>query len=114
MGISAELFWRIVAEVTLKLPGIDRQRLERTERKRGIGAGRVCDQPPVLRVAAVLSYLRLHTPQMVIAWLYGMTQTDVSRDLQRVLPALQAVLPCPQIWKIMESEQTVAADKRLA
>jgi hypothetical protein len=60
MGISAELFWRIVAEVTLKLPEIDRQRLERTERKRGLGAGRTCDQPPVLRVAAVLSYLRLH------------------------------------------------------
>ena len=42
-----------------------------------------------------------------------MTQTDVSRDLRQILPAIQAVLPCPQIWKIMESEQAVAADKRL-
>jgi len=108
MGIPAEVFWMIVAIVTLKLPDIDRQRLECADRVRAVGAGRACDQPIVLRVAAVLTYLRLHAPQMAIALLYRMTQTDISRDLRRILPALQKALPCPQVWKVLASGQALS------
>ncbi len=105
MGIPAEVFWMIVEVVLQVLPDIDRQRLERADRKRKLGAGRHCDPPVVLRVAAVLTYLRLHAPQIPISMMYGITQTDLSRDLRRILPAIQAALPCPEVWKVVESGQ---------
>lgn len=71
MGIPAEVFWMIVEVVTLALPDIDRQRLERADRKRRSGAGRGCDQPIAIRVAAVLTYMRLHAPQIAVAMMYG-------------------------------------------
>jgi hypothetical protein len=102
MGIPVDVFWMIVAVVKLVLPDVDRKRLERQERKRQPGAGRACDQPVVIRVAAILTYLRLHAPQIPIALMYGMTQPDLSRDLRRVLPAIQKALPCPVVWKVLE------------
>lgn len=103
MGIPAEVFWMIVEVVKLVLPEVDRERLERPGRKRQAGAGRSCDQPVVIRVATVLTYLRLHAPQIPISLLYGMTQPDLSRDLRRVLPAIQRALPCPDVWKVLEA-----------
>lgn len=114
MGIPAEDFWTIVKEVAVKLPEYDRQRLAREERQRAFGAGRDCDQPVAIRVAIVLTYLRLHVPQLVVAMLYGATQADVSRDLRRILPVLQAVLPCPQVWQVLEDGQTVSAEEQLS
>ena len=53
----------------------------------------------MIRVALVLTYLRLHIPQEVVAQLYGVTQADVSRELRRLLPVLQQALPCPAVWE---------------
>jgi hypothetical protein len=113
MGLPAEVFWDLVQKVSARLPAQDQQRLERPKRQRATGAGRACDQPVAIRVALVLTYLRLHVPQVVVGWLYGATQADVSRDLRRVLPALQAVTPCPEVWKVLDADQTVQADERL-
>lgn len=113
MGIPATVFWMIVEVVTQVLPEIDRQRLERDKRKRKPGAGRRCDQPVCIRVAAVLTYLRLYAPQIAIALMYGMTQSDLSRDLRRVLPAIQKALPCPAVWKIVEEGQEMAQSDML-
>ena len=113
MGISAATFWVLIDVVEQRLPEIDRKRLERAERKRQSGAGRECDQPIAIRVAAVLTYLRLHVPQMAVGLMYGMTQTDISRDLRRILPAIQAALPCPQVWKLLKSEDEVAGVTKL-
>jgi len=114
MGIPAEVFWTIVDVVKLVLPDVDRERLKNAGRKRQPGAGRVCDQTEVMRVAAVLTYLRLHAPQNSIALLYGMTQTDLSRDLRRVLPAIKRALPCPMIWKVLEEGHELTETELLA
>jgi len=105
MGIPAEIYWMIVEVVRLILPNMDRQRLARSNRKRNPGAGRGCDQPVSIRVAAVLTYLRLYAPQIPVALMYGMTQPDLSRDLRRILPAIQVALPCPEVWKALETGQ---------
>ena len=55
---------------------------------------------------AVLTYLRLHVPQTVVALFFGMKQCDVSRDLRRLLSLIQMVLPCPEVWKVIEEGQT--------
>ena len=102
MGIPAEVFWMIVQVVERVLPELDQQRLQRPDRQRAHGAGRRCDQPIVIRVAAVLTYLRLYAPQIPVALMYGMTQTDLSRDLRRIVPPFTAHYPVPKrgrCWK---------------
>jgi len=113
MGIPTEVFWMIVEVVLRVLPDVDRQRLERTDRKRRPGAGRACDQPVILRVAAVLTYLRLYAPQLPVSMMYGMTQPDLSRDLRRILPAIQRALPCPEVWKVLEAGQELTETEHL-
>ena len=113
MGIPAEVFWMIVEIVKQVLPEVDRQRLEREDRQRAPGAGRRCDQPVAIRVAAVLTYLRLHAPQIPTAMMYGMTQSDLSRDLRRIIPAIQEALPCPQVWKVLEEGQELTDTEKL-
>lgn len=115
MGISAPVFWAIVEEVEGRLSESDQQRLARASRKRqrAPGAGRECDQPVAIRVALILTYLRLHIPQVAVAAMYGATQTDVSRDLRRVLPVIQASLPCPAVWKVVERETALTEEDRL-
>ena len=99
MGLPAAAFWDLIEKITAHLPSHEAQRLERANRQRALGGGRDFDQPLVIRVALVLTYLRRHIPQEAVASLYGATQSDVSRELRRLLPVLQAVLPCPEVWQ---------------
>ena len=108
MGIPAEVYWLIVKIAEGVMPEVDGKRLERTERQREVGGGRPNDQTVAIRVAAVLTYLRLHAPQIAVGWMYGENQTDISRDLRRLLPAIQKALPCPQVWRIMESGEELS------
>ena len=101
-GIRAEEFWAMLEKMNTKLPAHEVGRHTRDGRKRAIGGGRKFDQPLALRTIAVLSYLRLHVPQLVIALMFGLTQCDISRDLRRLLPLIQAVLPCPEVWDIVK------------
>jgi len=94
-----------------ELPEYERQRHERAERERAIGGGRHYEQSLVIRVAGVLTYLRLHTPQETVALMYGARQSDISRDLRRLLPLIRQVLPSPELWQeIEEASQLTEAD----
>ena len=104
-GIRAEEFWAMLEKMNTKLPAHEVERHTRDGRKRAIGAGRKFDQPLALRTIAVLSCLRLHVPQLVIALLIGLTQCAISRDLRRLLPLIQAVLPCPEVWDIVKATE---------
>jgi hypothetical protein len=99
MGLPAATFWELIEKITEQLPAYEAQRLERADRQRRAGGGRDFDQPLVIRVALVLTYLRLHIPQEAVAQLYGATQADVSRELRRLLPVIQHALPCPAVWE---------------
>ena len=61
----------------------------------------------------LLSYLRLHLTQALVAKLFGGTQPDVSRDLRRLLPLLKQVLPSPAVWEIVEDEQEMRDEDKL-
>lgn len=101
-GIRANEFWNMLEKMHSKLAAYELRRHTRDGRKRAIGAGRKFDQSLALRTIAVLSYLRLHVPQLVIALMFGLTQCDISRDLRRLLPLIQAALPCPEVWDIVK------------
>jgi len=104
-GIQAEKFWDILEKMEAKRPSYETERHTRNDRKRAVGAGRKFDQSLAQRTVAVLSYLRLHVPQLVIALMFGLTQSDISRDLRRLLPLIIDVLPCPEVWEITNNDQ---------
>ncbi|MEY3288191.1 MAG: hypothetical protein RLZZ419_433, partial [Pseudomonadota bacterium] len=104
-GIPAEEFWDMVEKMEAKLPDHEIERHTRDDRKRAVGAGRKFDQSLAQRTVAVLSYLRLHVPQLVIALMFGLTQCDISRDLRRLLPLINSILPCPEVWEITKNNQ---------
>jgi hypothetical protein len=99
MGVPAAAFWALLEKIAEQLPTYEAQRLARADRQRTMGGGRDFDQPLVIRVALVLTYLRLHLPQAAVASLYGAPPAEVSRALRRLLPVLQAALPCPAVWQ---------------
>lgn len=103
MGLPAEVFWQLVADMEVKLPAYELERLDREDRQRVVGGGRRFDLPLVIRIALVLTYLRLHIPQQAVACMYkNAIQPDVSRDLRRLLPLMKQVLPCPEVWEMVE------------
>jgi hypothetical protein len=112
-GLPAGAFWDLIEKIKAQLPTHEEQRLGRAARQRALGGGRDFDQPLVIRVALVLTYLRLHIPQEAVARLYGATQSDVSRELRRLLPVIRQVLPCPEVWEQMAEGDAVAPEQCL-
>ena len=106
-GLPADAFWELVKKIGAELPEYKRQRHERPDRQRAVGGGRDFDQPVVIRVVQVLTYSRLHIPQEMVALLFGGTQTDVSRDLRRLLPLICRLLPAPEVWTAVEEGETL-------
>ena len=99
MGLPGAAFWALRAQGQEKLPAAEQERLPRAVRQRARGGGREFAQPLVLRVALVLTYLRLHLPQEAVAPLSGATPAEVSRELCRLLPVIPAALPWPAVWE---------------
>lgn len=66
------------------------------------------------RTATVLTYLRLHTPQEVVALLFGTTQPYVPRDLRRLLPLIAQAIPVPEVWEITDEGKMLTEEEVLA
>ena len=112
--LPAEEFWALVAAVSGRWADEERVRRARPDRQRAVGGGRHSAQPLALRVAAVLTYLRLHVPQQVVGLLFGTSQAAVSRALRDVLPALRPCLPCPAVWEPVADAASLPAEAMLA
>jgi DDE superfamily endonuclease len=112
-GLPAEEFWGLVAAVRDGWATYQREQQARPGRRRAVGGGRRCERDLALRVATVLAYLRLHVPQAVVGWLFGISQGEVSRELREVLPALRPCLPCPAVWEPVGDAGTVPAEGAL-
>ncbi len=100
-GVPAEQFWDVVQQMAEHFASVP------------VSAGRPYDLPLAIRVVMLLTYLRLHIPQTVVAALFGATQADVSRDLRRLLPLIQQSLPCPQVWKVQDEGMTPPESEQL-
>jgi hypothetical protein len=114
MGIAADRFWELIEQMTERFASFLQHQRDRPDRQRAIGAGRTNDKSLAIRTALVLTYLRLHIPQATVGALFGATQTDVSRELRRLLPLIQQCLPAPLVWEIVVDQQSVPADTYLA
>jgi len=109
MGLPAEIFWQLIADIQTRLSAYEAQRFLRPTRCRAVGGGRAFDQPLVIRVALVLTYLRLPIIPEAVAGLHGATQSDVSRELRRWLSLLVGLLPSPAVWEVVEEAVLPAA-----
>jgi hypothetical protein len=110
MGLSAEQFWELVQHMQERLATYTAQQRQRPARQRAVGAGHPPDLALPIRTALVLTYLRLHIPQATVAALFvGATQSDVSRELRRLLPLIQQCLPCPVVWEEVPADHAVPA-----
>jgi hypothetical protein len=105
MGLSADQFGELVQQMRQRFALYSVQQQQRPDRHRAVGAGHPPDLSLAVRTALVLTYLRLHIPQTTVAALFvGATQSDVSRDLRRLLPLIQQCLPCPEVWEEVADE----------
>ncbi len=114
MGISAEQFWELIEMMTSHVASSTHTPPQRSDRMRAVGGGRVYTHSLALRTALVLTYLRLHIPQATVAALFGADQSDVSRELRRLLPLIQICLPCPLVWEVVADDQVVPATSCLS
>jgi len=112
-GLPAGTFWQLVQDAEGEYPAYEHQRRERPGRQRAVGGGRKFDLPLVMRIAMLLTYLRLHILQSLVAKLFGGTQSDVSRDLRRLLPLLKQLLPVPEVWQGVETPQELTERDKL-
>lgn len=108
-GLPAEEFWGLVDALSARWAEAERARRACPDRRRAVGGGRRSAPPLALRVAAVLTYLRLHVPQGVVGLLFGTSQAEVSRDLREVLPVLPPCLPCPAVWEAVPAGDALPA-----
>jgi hypothetical protein len=96
-GLPGAVFWELIERLEAAYPAYERHRHERSDRHRALGAGHPYRHSLVMRTLVVLVYLRLHIPQEVVAKLLGGSQAEVSRELRRLRPLLEQVLPVPAV-----------------
>src|ERR1041385_7566641 len=95
-GVSIAEFDQLLAEVTPAYEAATTALQQRPDRIRQPGAGRrgALDLPH--RLLMGLIYLRLYVSQSLLAYLFELDQSNISRELNaRLLPVLLEVLPVP-------------------
>ncbi len=88
-GLSIALFDELEQEIEASFIEAEAKRLLRPERERAVGGGR--DQVLAIQdqVLMTVVWLRCYPKQHVLAYLYGVSESSVSRVLERVLPLLE-------------------------
>ncbi len=88
-GLSIALFDELEEEMVEKFIEAEAQRLSRPDRERAVGGGRDQELAIQDQVLMTVVWLRCYPKQSVLAYLYGVSESSVSRVLKRVLPLLE-------------------------
>ena len=89
-GLRVPQFDDLVADVLPRYHAAERQRLNRPSRQRAIGAGHPFELDPRNQILLTVIWLRIYPIYEVLAYLFGISDTTVSRIIARVLPLLEA------------------------
>ena len=96
-GLSVEQFDQLLADLEPVYRQHQVQRLNRTGRRRELGAGHPFHLPLADRLLATLLYLRLYLSGALLSYLFHLDESSLSRERNlRMLPALLEVLPVPR------------------
>lgn len=88
-GLTVVLFDQLVNDITPAYVKAEEQRLSRPNRQRGMGAGHPCDLDQRDLILMTVIWLRLYPIHEVLAYLFGVSDSTVSRWIERVLPLLE-------------------------
>lgn len=89
-GLPLELFSDVEKDVEPRFTAAELKRLSRPDRQRGIGGGREQDLSIQDQLLMAIVWLRCYPKQDVLGYLFGVSESSVSRVLNRVLPLLEA------------------------
>lgn len=88
-GLGVEVFDAVVQEVLPALGQAEQRRLSRRPRQRAIGAGRHFELAARDQILLTVVWLRQYPIHEVLAYLFGVSDSTVSRVIGRVLPLLE-------------------------
>jgi hypothetical protein len=88
-GLTVDLFDQLVDDVLPLYGEAEDQRLSRRQRQRAIGAGHPYELALRDHLLLTVIWLRLYPIHEVLAYLFGVSDSTVSRLIERVLPLLE-------------------------
>jgi hypothetical protein len=95
-GLTVQEFDRLLLEVKPAYAAHLHEQRERPERERAVGGGHGFSLPVAERLLLGLISLRLYVSQSLLSYLFGLDESNISRELnRRLLPVLLRVLPVP-------------------
>lgn len=95
-GLTPEQFDPLLAALAPVYLEQERARKSRPSRQRAVGAGHPFELALPERLLMVLMYLRLYVSESLLGYLFDLHESNVNRERnQRMLPALERVLPLP-------------------
>lgn len=95
-GLSVTEFDRLWMEVEPAYTAYLNDQRDGPDRQRAVGGGRSFQLALPERILLGLIYLRLYVTQGLLSYLFGLDESNISRELNgRVLPVLLSVLPVP-------------------
>jgi hypothetical protein len=95
-GLTVQEFDRLLIEVEPAYAEHLHAQREHPDRQRAVGGGRGFHLPIAERLLLGLIYLRLYVGQSLLSYLFGLDESNISRELNdRLLPVLLTVLPVP-------------------
>ena len=89
-GLTVALFESLVEEMLPRYVEAEQQRLSQHQRQRAIGAGHPFELDLRDHLLLTVIWLRLYPIHEVLAYLFGISDSTVSRLIERVLPILEA------------------------
>lgn len=88
-GLHVAEFSGVLKDVLPRFGEAEAQRLSRAERQRAIGGGRESELDGRDQILLTVVWLRQYPTHEVLGYLYGVSDSTVSRVIQRVLPLLE-------------------------
>ena len=88
-GLTVALFEQLLDDVLPLYAEAEEQRLSQRQRQRAIGAGHPFELEAQDHVLLTVIWLRLYPIHEVLGYLFGVSDSTVSRLLERVLPILE-------------------------
>jgi hypothetical protein len=88
-GLRVAEFDELLADVLPQYADHEQQRLERPDRQRAIGAGHPFELNERDHILLTVMWLRVYPTHEVLGYLFGVSDSTVSRLIRRVLPVLE-------------------------
>lgn len=95
-GLEVHKFNALISRIKEKYEAYEQKRLSREDRKRGIGAGHPFKLSLTTRVLMLLVYYHLYPSSTLLGFLFGLSQTNVLKDIRMLEPLVSEVLPLPR------------------